>query len=684
MAEENEKLVKNFIEVSKNPLSYLSRYIAPQLVGSEWYWIRRALLLIMVTQNDLSSRIRLNALLSGPPGCFVEGTLVSMHDGTVKPIEEFGEFHLQNIEQSVRKIQKNSKDHWWTKATQFHEYHDVPCFEITTNKGRKIECSYIQPFWVGDKERPCNDGGEWVKANELKIGDLIQVKTNISNWKKGYLSIKPKSLYSDKREIKEFKLDEKLASLFGYAFGDGFYHKHNGKPYEFGFIVNEEERDLIPLIKSLCEEKLDYSPSINYRKFNDTIIENRHVKREQEMCYITISNLGLSSLFYFLSDKCKNRKIPIEILKSKKSVVSNFLKWYFEADGCCVKRDKKSVGLKSSSPIVLQQIQLLLLGYGIQAHVNKNNLNITGDDVNRFAKHIGFVSKKKKKLLKKSLTLRTVHRIKKKRMFESIINIKYVGKKTVYDITTDSHEFIANGFKVHNTGKTEFLLWVRENLEGVLINAELTSKVGLVGDARGNEITPGFLNQCDGNIVLIDELDKMNSKDQNGLLQAMEEGSYSIIKGAFRERFKAEVRVIASTNSLNKIQKPLLDRFDFIFYVGTSSRKERASNVKRLVNSFMNEKKKPYTKTLKEYLKWVNRYETKMVTNQKDAIEKIIEDYILKTKTDIKYISYRSLELSVLRIAYAMARLERKNMNVNHVENAIWIKNNIIKSVVIQ
>jgi len=231
-------------------------------------------------------------------------------------------------------------------------------------------------------------------------------------------------------------------------------------------------------------------------------------------------------------------------------------------------------------------------------------------------------------------------------------------------------------------GKTEMLLWVQEHLQGVLINAELTSKVGLVGDARGNKITPGLLADCTENLILIDELDKMLPRDANGLLQAMEEGTYRITKGGHHERYKAEVRVIGTVNTLSKIQKPLLDRFDFVFHVGTTTRRERAKNVDKLMNTFMDTDKKDYTRTIIEYFKWINQYDTKIVFEDKKAIDRLIEDYILHTKTNIKYVSYRSLEFSILRIAYAMARLERRNINVTHVNNAIWLKDQILHGLV--
>ncbi|UCF49794.1 MAG: minichromosome maintenance protein MCM, partial [Thermoplasmatales archaeon] len=65
------------------------------------------------------------------------------------------------------------------------------------------------------------------------------------------------------------------------------------------------------------------------------------------------------------------------------------------------------------------------------------------------------------------------------------------------------------------TGKSEFLGWWQQKMNGFLINSELTSKTGLVGDARGKKIHPGLLAQCNGNVLLADELDKMSLDDQN-------------------------------------------------------------------------------------------------------------------------------------------------------------------------
>lgn len=230
------------------------------------------------------------------------------------------------------------------------------------------------------------------------------------------------------------------------------------------------------------------------------------------------------------------------------------------------------------------------------------------------------------------------------------------------------------------TGKSEFLNWYQQKMDGVLINSELTSKTGLVGDARGKTIHPGLLAQTSGSILLVDELDKMSVQDQNGLLQAMEEGEYIITKGKNRQAFKAEVRVIATCNDIKKIQRPLVDRFDFPFKVSKISKIQRAEYVSDIIDSFMGKNSKDYSLVVKAYLDWAQNAKTRIDPDDEPAIKKAIKDYILNSDEKIEGLSYRSLEFSILRIAYALALLERSKITKEHIESSIQIKDKIIKN----
>lgn len=232
------------------------------------------------------------------------------------------------------------------------------------------------------------------------------------------------------------------------------------------------------------------------------------------------------------------------------------------------------------------------------------------------------------------------------------------------------------------TGKSEFLNWWQQKMDGVLVNSELTTKTGLVGDARGKTIHPGLLSQSNGSVLLLDELDKMSIKDQNGLLQAMEEGGYVITKGKNRQAFKAEIRVIATCNDLNKIQKPLIDRFDFPFKVQRVSRLQRSEYVSDIIDSFMGKNVNDYSQVVKAYLDWAKTAKTRIDPDDEPAIKKAIKDYILDSDTNIEGMSYRSLEFSILRIAYALALLERSKITERRIKFAIELKDSILKNFI--
>ena len=222
-------------------------------------------------------------------------------------------------------------------------------------------------------------------------------------------------------------------------------------------------------------------------------------------------------------------------------------------------------------------------------------------------------------------------------------------------------------------GKTEILLWLRRVVGAYFVNAEYASKIGLAGDARGIEVTPGALAEAHGGIIAIDELDKMNHKDQSALLQAMEEGAYTIVKGKHRVRFDAEVRVVATANDISKIQKPLLDRFDFIIQLNNLSKDERAKNVGKLVDQFFLEDKRVDDYIIREYLTWLSDAPTPQLEDP-NTTKKLLEDYIKLTQSDITEKSVRSLELSIMRIANTLARMAKTNVTPMHVLRAITLK----------
>ena len=271
-----------------------------------------------------------------------------------------------------------------------------------------------------------------------------------------------------------------------------------------------------------------------------------------------------------------------------------------------------------------------------------------------------------------------------KYLFPEIVGEQYEPIRKAILLMLATHSDMRKRTRIHvllvgppGSGKTEILLWLNRKLGAYFVNAEHASKVGLAGDARGKEVTPGALAEAHGSVMCIDELDKMSPKDQDALLQAMEEGRYTIIKGKHRETFRAEVRVVAAANDMNKISRPLLDRFDFVFQLRTPTKEERAKNVDVLVDSFFGMLETPKERVLIEYLYWIKPFEPKVTPEEASKIKEVLRSYLKLSNVDVESKSYRSLELSILRIAYALAKLEKKDITAEHVVRAIKLKDGI-------
>ena len=62
-------------------------------------------------------------------------------------------------------------------------------------------------------------------------------------------------------------------------------------------------------------------------------------------------------------------------------------------------------------------------------------------------------------------------------------------------------------------------------------------------------------------IIIIDEIDKMPIKDQEGLLTMMERGNFTTTKVRNTKTVKTNGVIFATSNSTQRLSKPLLSRF---------------------------------------------------------------------------------------------------------------------------
>lgn len=159
------------------------------------------------------------------------------------------------------------------------------------------------------------------------------------------------------------------------------------------------------------------------------------------------------------------RKIPERFFKGTPSVVCGFLRGLYSANGSVV---DKRITLKTSSPILRDQVQVMLSSVGIRSYYTTNyskevefnngfysckesyDINISSDR-DLFMQKIGFLQEYKMEKLEKTLAGPLSKSLKN----HNIISANLVSIEEVFNITVDnsSHTYWTGGLNVSNCGE---------------------------------------------------------------------------------------------------------------------------------------------------------------------------------------------------------------------------------------
>ncbi len=312
---------------------------------------------------------------------------------------------------------------------------------------------------------------EWMPVEKLDKGSRILMSVKEGLFPAAYVPL-PKFAQSEsteghKRNVFVFPrvLDEPLAALLGWMVSDGtalpYKRKKDnrlrgGFEYRMGIISinNEEDSDIRAVIKASFGIEAGGGAWRKSKKVKDWTVSGQNLKEFIEYFGIGVGHEEIT--------------VPMQIRKSPKSVVASFLKRVFEGDGTCV---DNCVTLDSISYDLILTVQQLLLKFGIIAQLRISKRAAPRADIHvltirdilslqRYAKEIGFVSTKHQEALSRIIERkrRSCHRNESSKydwvddthIETPITRIRYLGRQTVYDCTTSTHSFVANGFIVHN------------------------------------------------------------------------------------------------------------------------------------------------------------------------------------------------------------------------------------------
>ena len=202
--------------------------------------------------------------------------------------------------------------------------------------------------------------------------------------------------------------------------------------------------------------------------------------------------------------------------------------------------------------------------------------------------------------------------------------------------------------------------------------SQRTTKVGLMGSATGDAITPGALPRAHGHVLCIDELDKFCNADRQGLLESMEEGVINIEAGGMTARLDAETRVIACANRLEKFSPELLDRFDFKIHTKVPTDEQEKKVICSIIDHWFMGKNGYDGKDLKAYLGWIKSFEPVIPSEIRVMMKQLISMYI---DLDESIRGSTRRKESILRVTYTIAKLNRRDVVVEDILSAMKLLN---------
>ena len=194
-------------------------------------------------------------------------------------------------------------------------------------------------------------------------------------------------------------------------------------------------------------------------------------------------------------------RVPERLWSAPYDEVCAYLRSIFQADGYISRRrangqESSRIGFAVIGEQWAEDVQLLLNSVGIysrrtykrEQRANRHDMHevsiAIGSERARFAELVGFVGRDKQARLSESLRLRDLKAVPNVRE-ERIVGIQELGVQQVYDIQTESGEYLSNNVAVHNC----FINSVEDTMESILGLAKTEGMLFKFGSGTGSNLS---------------------------------------------------------------------------------------------------------------------------------------------------------------------------------------------------
>ena len=330
---------------------------------------------------------------------------------------------------------------------------------------------------------------QWLRVDQLETGMRMHLHPHRAKVaERALVAAGGGSFDDDASVVDAIKVSE--AALAGWLQADGFvgqYDDGTNRSLTIEFLVaNDEERAWV-------EQHLDVVFPDVHRKVRDA--DTLEVPVQRIRLYGEV--LGDFVERWNLLERGIDMTVPYGLWTASHEEIAAYLRSVFQADGyVSVRRENGCESARVGFAVIGEQwtedIQILLGTLGIysrrthkrEQREDRHDLHEVaisiGSERARFAERVGFVDSRKQGKLLASLDLRNPKRCPDVRE-EEIVAIEPLGAMDVYDIQTESGEYLCNNVAVHNC----FILSVQDTMESILDWNTKEGKIFLGGSGSG-------------------------------------------------------------------------------------------------------------------------------------------------------------------------------------------------------
>jgi ribonucleoside-diphosphate reductase alpha chain len=319
---------------------------------------------------------------------------------------------------------------------------------ITTKSGHQLDVTADHLVWLATSDAT----GRFVPAGELRVNDKLTWHRSLSF---GEQEIDP-------REVAE-------AALAGWLQSDGFVGQYKGTNRSLTIeAMTVTDMELAWVNEALDQVFPDVHRHERLVETHDSTLDCRRTRLYGNVLEPFVSRWGLRA-------RGCDMEVPDFLHTAPLPVVAAYLRSIFQAEGYVSARQRSTlVGLDMIGEKLIRGLQALLARFGIFARVGRKaeprqnrhdtwGIRIQNAGERRiFADEIGFVDTVKSAKLEASFEIPGRPALDVKRL--EIAGIESRGEMPVYDIQTDSGEYLSTNLRVHNC----FILAVDDNMESIL------------------------------------------------------------------------------------------------------------------------------------------------------------------------------------------------------------------------